>query len=118
MRTGGEAAAVRCHGRVAERSSLMACSLMGQRCRLDGRGRGKVSGGRAGRRALMAGQGARRAAAQRAGVRARSSACARREAGRARERDRGEKKGVEREKKGQWFDSVQTQNFQLKLKKF
>ena len=67
MRTGGEAAAARRHGRVAERSSLVACSLTGQRCRLDGRGRGKVSGGRAGR-VLMAGQ---QAAGQR-----RSEACA------------------------------------------
>ena len=38
--------------------------------------------------------------------------------GSAREREKGERKGVEREKKSQRFDSVQTQDFQLKLEKF
>jgi len=38
--------------------------------------------------------------------------------GSARERERREKKGVERERKSQRFDFVQTQDFQLKLEKF
>ena len=59
------------------------------------------------------------AAAQRAHGRARSSACARAErGGPARERERRERKGVEKENKSQRFDSVQTQDFQLKLEKF
>ena len=70
-----------------------------QQGRLDGMGR-KVSG-----IALMAGQQARRAAAQRARARV---PC----------RERREEERGEREKKGQRFDSFQTQKFQWKLEKF
>ena len=123
MRTGGEAAAARRHGRVAERSSLAACSLTGQRCRLDGRG---GEGQRlAGRAHSSGGGGQRRAAGSRAASGGSGAAspvleCLRAQGrgGSARERERRERKGVERENKSQRFDSVQTQDFQLKLEKF
>jgi len=51
---------------------------------------------------------------------ARSSACARAEqrGEGQRGREKGERKGVERENQGQPFDLAQTQDFQMKLEKF
>jgi len=117
VRTGGEAAAARRHGRVAECSSLAACSLTGQRCRLDGRrGEGQRRGV-----AALGGSGAAGGQQRRSErVRVRAQVPARAERGKESEgeRERREKKGVERENKSQRFGLVQTQNFQLKLEKF
>ena len=76
----------------------------GQRRGVDALGGSGVAGGRQ-RRSERA--------------RARSSSCALRTVEGERGRERGKREREWREKKrGQPFDSVQTQNFQLKLKKF
>ena len=73
---------------------------------------GRESAARPGSRRSELGSGA-------ASARAGALECLRAQRGEGeRGRERGERKGVEREKKGQRFDSVQTQNFQLKLEKF
>ena len=119
-RRGSSSAASR---RVAERSSLAACSLTGQRCRLDGRG---GEGQRlAGRAHSSGGGGQQRAAGGRAASGGSGAAspvleCLRAQGrgGSAREREKGERKGVERENQSQPFDLAQTQDFQMKLEKF
>ena len=76
----------------ARRRALVACGVLvdgAARCRLDGRGRGKVSGS-ACRRALMAGS--------EHGVQRRSELSARVPCLERREEERGERKRAEREK--------------------
>ena len=104
--------------------------LMASRGAARGKGRAAAvmewEGGSAGERAgehsrpassmgAAAQRGTEGAARQRA--HARSSACARAQS-RESARERGERKRVERERICQRFDSIQTQNFQLKLEKF
>ena len=91
--------------------------------RRDGMGEGKVGvRTRAGRESAthgqVAGQRARACSGAASGSGALECLSAQCRGGSARERERRERKGVERENKSQRFDSVQTQDFQLKLEKF
>jgi len=104
--------------RVAECSSLAERSSTEQRAAgFDGTGEGRSAARRAGEHSRPGiehgGSGAARHA------QARSSACARAEGGgSAREREKGERKGVERESESQSFDLGFSQNFPWKLEKF
>ena len=116
--TAGTLGATAASRRVAECSSLAERSSTEQRAAgFDGTGEGRSAARRAGEHSRPGiehgGSGATRHA------RARSSACARAEGGgSAREREKGERKGVERESESQCFDLGFSQNFPWKLEKF
>ena len=99
MRAGGEAAIVRCHGRVVERSSLAACSLTGQRAAgsTGGGGGRSAAGVRAGEHSWPGSERGVQRRSERACVHAQVPACAERQGERGRER--GERKREWREKR-------------------
>ena len=122
MRTGGEAAAARRHGRVIERSSLAACSLTGQRAAgSTGGGRGRSAGVRGVRtragRESVAQPGSRRSELGSGAASARALKCLRARTEQRGESQRGRERG-ERERESQYFGLIQTQIFHGNSKNF
>jgi len=104
----GEAAAARHHWRAGEMIARVPCGWRSElgpgACALE---RGGESAARQGRSATAVGAACALEWPARAG-----------KTGRARERERGERKRVERERESQHFDLIQTQNFPWELEKF